>query len=152
MTTNINYAYIRDPMCFFRIVTIAYTNNPAIQAGAQPEDKQSITYAFAINRIDAFRRAPQRIRFRETSDMHRKEIGREVASYRLENIGATSVGHCYAKIGQNPIQAIIAEHLRQYIPSKQRRRRGLPETPMYLQKVSEVFLRVVQLSPTTERK
>jgi len=143
---GIRFAYIRDPMCYLRVVTIAYTNNPAIQAGENHVQKQSLTYAFAINRVDTRKRDPHRAKNHETFDMHCKAAAREIAGYRLRNMGSTSVGHCYANIGQSPVQAIIAEHLRQHRPLK---RRCVPETPMYLQKVFEVFLRVVQLA---ERK
>lgn len=146
---GIRFAYIRDPMCYLRVVTIAYTNNPAIQAGENPVRKQSLTYAFAINRVDTRKRDPHRVKNHETFDMHRKAAAREIAGYRLRNLGRTTVGHCYADIGKSPVTAIIAEHIRE---CKARKQQGVQNTPMYLYNVFKVFTRFMQLTPTAERK
>jgi hypothetical protein len=141
---GINFAYIRDPICPLRVVTIAYTINEA--TSEQQGHDQSITYALAINRIDAFRHAPTRIKNHEKSETHNKKEGRDRSAYRLRNIGSTTVGHCYTRYDENAVMAIIADHLKNHPPRK-RNRRHAEETPMYLQKAFEVFLRYVERRP-----
>jgi len=147
--SGIRFAYIRDPQCRLRYVTIAYTCNPAIQGGENPVERHSLTYAFAINRVDTHKRAPHRVKNHETFELHRKSTGREIAGYRLRNLGRTTVGQCYVNVGESPVAAIIAEHIRE---CKARKQQGVQNTPMYLYNVFKVFTRLIQLTPTTERK
>jgi hypothetical protein len=132
--TTINYAYIRDPKCNLRVVTIAYTKNEA----SLKQDTQSVTYASAINRIDAFKRTPERIKNKKTSDTHRKEIGREIASYRLAHMEKATVGHRYVPHEKNVIHAIINDFLTQH-----RKARFFDvERAAYLNNVFSVLTRV----------
>ena len=142
-TAGIRYAYIHDPTCPMRVVTIAYTVDEAIGKS----DHKSVTYAFAINRVDTYRHNSRRIKNYETTDQPRKTIGREIATYRLIHIESATVGHCYVKNGDNVVSGIVEEHLfspKHFAPI------GRP-APGYLKNVFNVFTRVRQLTPTTER-
>lgn len=149
-TAGIRYAYLRDPLCNLRVVTIAYTVNPESQPSGSGPPRRSVTYAFAINRIDAYKHHPQRIKNHKTSELHRKGEGRDHASYRLINIGKTTVSHCYVAHDQRIIETIVADHLEHHKPAT--RKKPIPRNAMYLQKVYEVFKRIRELTPPNRGK
>jgi len=134
---GVRFAYIRDPLCRLRVVTIAYTVDDA-----QDGDRKSVTYACTINRVETFKHAPSRIKDPKRTDIHCKATARDIALDRLTSTGLGHVGHCYTDKPQNAVNAITDEYIAQCakIEELPRRKRNFGPT-MYREKVYRVLER-----------